>query len=151
MNTSNILYCTLWLAKSSRHIFPLIFLSLSNIRLDDSTRAAAWWWQAITGRLRLCGCLYPSLGSDGVKQRDGNSLSGLLESCYQVLDFTEMSFRHTRNCLGGGEESKAGGRQFIDFILTSWGKNEEKIWLVWMKWATRTEQNKKEWKFYIDI
>lgn len=44
-------------------------------------------------------CLRPSLSGDRVKQRHGNSLSRLLESCYQILDLPEISFLHTRSGL----------------------------------------------------
>lgn len=65
--------------------------------LEVRVRAALRRRRAITGL--LCVCLRPSLSGDRVKQRHGNSLSRLLESCYQILDLPEISFLHTRSGL----------------------------------------------------
>lgn len=55
--------------------------------------------QAVTGHLCLHLCPRTSLSSDRVEQRHDNSLSRLLESCYQVPDVTERPFRHARSRL----------------------------------------------------
>lgn len=55
--------------------------------------------QAVTGHLCLHLCARASLSSDRVEQRHGDSLSRLLESCYQVPDVTERPFRHAGNSL----------------------------------------------------
>lgn len=55
--------------------------------------------QAVTGHLCLHLCPRTALSSDRVEQRHGNSLSRLLESCYQVLDVTERPFRHAGSSL----------------------------------------------------
>ena len=75
--------------------------------LEVSIWAAGCRWQAITGRLLLCVCLCPSLSGDGVQQRHGNSLAGLLESCYQVPDLPEISFLHTRSGLKHKKEENS--------------------------------------------
>lgn len=102
------------LTKSLSHLLLVpVFLSLSSMwwhRLLLLLEARVWTAvclrQAITGRLRLCVCLCSTLSGDRVEQRHGNSLSGLLESCYQVLDSPEISFLHTRSGLKHKKEKK---------------------------------------------
>lgn len=67
---------------------------------------------------RRCVCLsvYPgaSLRSDRVEQRHGDSLFGLLESCYQVPNVTERPFLHAGS---GLKDKETGGR--VSFFSTA--------------------------------
>lgn len=63
--------------------------------------------QAVTGHL----CLRAYLSGDGVEQGHCNSLSGLLESCYQVPHLTERPFLDAGISL---KDEERGGR-FIVF------------------------------------
>lgn len=86
-------------------------------------RAALCQRQAVTVRLFLRVLLRAALSSDRIQQRHDNSLAGLLESCYQVLDFPEISFLHTRSGLKHKKEveEEGGGKKkvFSFFISTS--------------------------------
>ena len=93
-----------WFRKALPHSGFVVsfFVSLSSVLLwrrllllllGANILSAACGRQAVTRRLS------PSLSGDGVEQGHGDSLLRLLESCYQVPDFPEISFLHTRSGL----------------------------------------------------
>lgn len=111
---SVIVWVRLPLTESLRHVLLAPALRL----LGDGRRQALQIGavvgqrrrQAITGRLLLLAVgLHPPLSRDGVEQRHGNSLSPLLEGCYQVLDVPEIPLRHTGSRLKTEDSGGWGG------------------------------------------
>lgn len=77
-------------------------------RLTESSQCVSRGWVCV----RVC--IGPRLGCNRVHQGHDDSLVGVLEGCYQVLDFPEKSFLHAGSSLKE-EESRE-----IYFRLFQW-------------------------------